>query len=196
MIGRLNGKLIEKRPPVVVIECHGVGYEVEAPMSTIYELPEIGENVVICTHLAVRDDAHLLYGFSTESERKLFRALLKINGVGTKMALVILSGMSASEFSNCVRSGNWSALVSLPGVGRKTAERLVLDMRDKVDRIFPDLSADEQKPDSTIVDDALAALVSLGYKQVDAEKFVDSLSGNFSSSEEIIRQVLKNVLVR
>ena len=196
MIGRLNGKLIEKRPPVIVIECHGVGYEVEAPMSTIYELPEIGENVVICTHLAVRDDAHLLYGFSTESERKLFRALLKINGVGTKMALVILSGMSASEFSNCVRSENWSALVALPGVGRKTAERLVLDMRDKVDHIFPDSSADEQKQDSTIVDDALAALVSLGYKQVDAEKFVDSLSGNFSSSEEIIRQVLKNVLVR
>ncbi len=196
MIGRLNGKLIEKRPPVIVIECQGVGYEVEAPMSTIYELPEIGENVVICTHLAVRDDAHLLYGFSTESERKLFRALLKINGVGTKMALVILSGMSASEFSSCVRSGNWSTLVSLPGVGRKTAERLVLDMRDKVDQIFPDSSTDEQKLDSTVVDDALAALVSLGYKQVDAENYVNSLSEDFSSSEEIIRQVLKNVLVR
>ena len=159
-------------------------------MSTIYELPEIGENVVICTHLAVRDDAHLLYGFSTESE-KAFRALLKINGVGTKMALVILSGMSASEFSNCVRSGNWSALVSLPGVGRKTAERLVLDMRDKVDRIFPDLSADEQKPNSTIVDDALAALVSLGYKQVDAEKFVDSLRGIFLPVRKLLASVKK-----
>ena len=196
MIGRLNGKLIEKRPPVIVIECHGVGYEVEAPMSTIYELPEIGENVAIYTHLSVRDDAHLLYGFSTESERKLFRALLKINGVGNKMALVILSGMSAAEFSSCVRSGDWAALVSLPGVGRKTAERLVLDMRDKVDQISLDSSTNEQKAVSTVVDDALAALVSLGYKQADAEKYVDSLSGDFSSSEEIIRQVLKNVLVR
>ena len=196
MIGRLNGKLIEKRPPIIVIECYGVGYEVEAPMSTIYELPETGESVVILTHLVVRDDAHLLYGFSTESERKLFRALLKINGVGNKMALVILSGMSTAEFSSCVRSGNWSALVSLPGVGRKTAERLVLDMRDKIDQISPDASTDGQKADSTKVDDALAALVSLGYKQADAEKYVDRLSGDFSSSEEIIRQVLKNVLVR
>ena len=196
MIGRLNGKLIEKHPPVIVIECHGVGYEVEAPMSTIYELPEIGENVAIYTHLSVRDDAHLLYGFLTESERKLFRTLLKINGVGNKMALVILSGMSAAEFSGCVRSGDWTTLVSLPGVGRKTAERLVLDMRDKVDQISLDSSTDEQKANSTVVDDALAALVSLGYKQADAEKYVDRLSGDFSSSEEIIRQVLKNVLVR
>tara|TARA_B100000676_G_scaffold140911_1_gene139543 strand:- start:10680 stop:11270 length:591 start_codon:yes stop_codon:yes gene_type:complete len=196
MIGRLNGKLIEKRPPLIVVECHGVGYEFEAPMSTIYELPEVGENVVICTHLAIRDDAHLLYGFLTESERKLFRSLLKINGVGTKMALVILSGMTAIEFSNCVRSEDWSALVSLPGVGRKTAERLVLDMRDKVDQIFPDSSRDNQNLDSTEVDDAIAALVSLGYRKVDAEKYVDSLGEEFSSSEEIIRQVLKNVLVR
>ena len=132
----------------------------------------------------------------TESERKLFRSLLKINGVGTKMALVILSGMTAIEFSNCVRSGDWSALVSLPGVGRKTAERLVLDMRDKVDQIFPDSSRDNQNLDSTEVDDAIAALVSLGYRKVDAEKYVDSLGEEFSSSEEIIRQVLKNVLVR
>lgn len=196
MIGRLNGKLIEKRPPIIVIECHGVGYELEAPMSTIYELPEIGENVVIFTHLTVRDDAHLLYGFLTESERKLFKTLLKINGVGNKMALVILSGMSTIEFSSCVRSGDWSALVSLPGVGRKTAERLVLDMRDKIDQISLDASNHGQKADSNKVDDAVAALVSLGYKQADAEKYVDRLSGDFSSSEEIIRQVLKNVLTR
>ena len=195
MIGKLNGKLVEKRPPVIVIDCHGVGYEVEAPMSTIYELPEIGENVVLCTHLAIRDDAHLLYGFLTESERKLFRALLKINGVGTKMALVILSGMSVNDFFSCVRSEDWASLVSLPGVGRKTAERLVLDMRDKIDKILPDsdMSSSSQ---SSIVDDAVSALVSLGYKRQDAEKYVDNLDSNLSTSEEIIREVLKNVLVR
>tara|TARA_B100000700_G_C14807838_1_gene743712 strand:- start:291 stop:878 length:588 start_codon:yes stop_codon:yes gene_type:complete len=195
MIGKLNGKLVAKRPPVIVIDCHGVGYEVEAPMSTIYELPEIGENVVLCTHLAIRDDAHLLYGFLTESERKLFRALLKINGVGTKMALVILSGMSVNDFFSCVRSEDWASLVSLPGVGRKTAERLVLDMRDKIDKILPDgdMSSSSQ---SSIVDDAVSALVSLGYKRQDAEKYVDNLDSNLSTSEEIIREVLKNVLVR
>ena len=195
MIGKLNGKLVEKRPPVIVIDCHGVGYEVEAPMSTIYELPEIGENVVLCTHLAIRDDAHLLYGFLTESERKLFRALLKINGVGTKMALVILSGMSVSDFFSCVRSEDWASLVSLPGVGRKTAERLVLDMRDKIDKILPD-SEMSSSSQSSIVDDAVSALVSLGYKRQDAEKYVDNLDSNLSTSEEIIREVLKNVLVR
>ena len=195
MIGKLNGKLVEKRPPVIVIDCHGVGYEVEAPMSTIYELPEIGENVVLCTHLAIRDDAHLLYGFLTESERKLFRALLKINGVGTKMALVILSGMSVSDFFGCVRSEDWASFVSLPGVGRKTAERLVLDMRDKIDKILPD-SEMSSSSQSSIVDDAVSALVSLGYKRQDAEKYVDNLDSNLSTSEEIIREVLKNVLVR
>ena len=195
MIGKLNGKLVEKRPPVIVIDCHGVGYEVEAPMSTIYELPEIGENVVLCTHLAIRDDAHLLYGFLTESERKLFRALLKINGVGTKMALVILSGMSVSDFFSCVRSEDWASLVSLPGVGRKTAERLVLDMRDKIDKILPDSEMGSSSQSST-VDDAVSALVSLGYKRQDAEKYVDNLDSNLSTSEEIIREVLKNVLVR
>ena len=195
MIGKLNGKLVEKRPPVIVIDCHGVGYEVEAPMSTIYELPEIGENVVLCTHLAIRDDAHLLYGFLTESERKLFRALLKINGVGTKMALVILSGMSVNDFFSCVRSEDWASLVSLPGVGRKTAERLVLDMRDKIDKILPD-SEMSSSSQSSIVDDAVSALVSLGYKRQDAEKYVDNLDSNLSTSEEIIREVLKNVLVR
>ena len=195
MIGKLNGKLVEKRPPVIVIDCHGVGYEVEAPMSTIYELPEIGENVVLCTHLAIRDDAHLLYGFLTESERKLFRALLKINGVGTKMALVILSGMSVSDFFSCVRSEDWASLVSLPGVGRKTAERLVLDMRDKIDKILPDSEMGSSSQSST-VDDAVSALVSLGYKRQDAEKYVDNLDSSLSTSEEIIREVLKNVLVR
>ena len=195
MIGKLNGKLVEKRPPVIVIECHGVGYEVEAPMSTFYELPDTGEDVVVCTHLAIRDDAHLLYGFLTESERKLFRALIKINGVGTKMALVILSGMSVNDFSNCVRSEDWASLVSLPGIGRKTAERLVLDMKDKIDKILPDRDIGSSSQ-SSIVDDAVSALASLGYKRQDAEKYVDNLDSNFSTSEEIIREVLKNVLVR
>ena len=195
MIGRLNGKLIQKQPPVIIVECHGVGYEVEAPMSTIYELPDIGENISIYTHLAVREDAHLLYGFLTELERTLFKTLLRINGVGTKMALVILSGMSVSEFSICVRSEDWSSLVSLPGIGRKTAERLVLDMRDKIDKIVQDVDSGPISQ-SSVVDDAVSALVSLGYKRPDAEKYVNNLGSDFSTSEEIIREVLKNVLVR
>ena len=196
MIGMLRGKLVEKHPPLVLIDCHGVGYELEAPMSTIYDLPDLGNEVTLFTHLAIRDDAHLLYGFLTELERTLFKALLKVNGVGTKMALVILSGMTVSEFSDCVRSDNWTALVALPGLGRKKAERLVLDMRDKVDQIIPEKLDSGSPSQSSHVDDAVSALVSLGYKQSEAEKHVDNLDQKYSSSEEIIRQVLRNVLIK
>lgn len=195
MIGKITGNLIEKRPPLIVIDCQGVGYELEAPMSTIYDLPALDSSVTVYTHLAIRDDAHLLYGFLTELERTLFKALIKVNGVGTKMALVILSGMTVSEFVECVRLDDLSSLVALPGVGRKTAERLVLDMRDKVELIFPQ-SISEADPNTTLIEDAIAALVSLGYKQPEAIKYVDNLEDKYSSSEEMIRQVLKNVLTR
>ena len=196
MIGKLTGTIINKRPPLVVIDCQGIGYEVEAPMSTIYDLPAVGSQVSVFTHLAIRDDAHLLYGFLTEIERTLFKALLKVNGVGTKMALVILSGMSVSEFADCVRSEDWARLVALPGVGRKTAERLVLDMRDKVDIIFSESPCLEVGSGSFAVDDAIAGLVSLGYKQSEAVKYIDGLEDKYATSEEIIRQVLKNVLAK
>ena len=196
MIGKLTGRLIEKRPPVIVIDCQGVGYELEAPMTTIYDLPALGSKVTVFTHLAIRDDAHLLYGFLTDAERSLFKALLKVNGVGTKMALVILSGMSVSEFAECVRSEDWARLVSLPGVGRKTAERLVLDMRDKVDKIFAGSAHQEADSGSSLIDDAVAGLVSLGYKQSEAVRYIEKLEDKYASSEEIIRQVLKNVLTR
>ena len=139
MIGRISGLLIEKRPPQIIIDCNGVGYEIEAPMTTIWALPDINQQVSLYTHLAVRDDAHLLYGFSTEGERRLFRSLLKVNGVGTKMALVILSGMDANAFAECVHAEDTARLTALPGVGKKTAERLIVEMRDRVD----DLRSDE-----------------------------------------------------
>ncbi|MEC9248303.1 MAG: Holliday junction branch migration protein RuvA [Pseudomonadota bacterium] len=196
MIGKLTGRLIEKRPPLIVIDCQGVGYELEAPMTTIYDLPVLGSQVTVFTHLAIRDDAHLLYGFLTDTERSLFKALLKVNGVGTKMALVILSGMDVSEFADCVRSEDWARLVSLPGVGKKTAERLVLDMRDKVDTISAGSTYQEPNSDSSLIDDAVAGLVSLGYKQSEAVRYIEKLEEKYVSSEEIIRQVLKNVLTR
>ena len=195
MIGRITGKIIEKRPPLLVVDCQGVGYEIEAPMSTIYDLPEINCAVTVYTHLAIRDDAHLLYGFLTELERMLFRALIKVNGVGTKMALVILSGMTVVEFVDCVKADNWSRLVALPGIGRKTAERLVLDMRDRVEAIS-DGGLGASDLGSSIIEDAVAALVSLGYKQPEASRYVEGLEEKYSTSEEIIRQVLKNVLNR
>ncbi|MGR8920453.1 MAG: Holliday junction branch migration protein RuvA, partial [Gammaproteobacteria bacterium] len=131
MIGRISGVLIEKKPPQLVVDCNGVGYELEAPMTTIWALPELNERVSLYTHLAVRDDAHLLYGFTSEAERGLFRTLLRVNGVGTKMALVILSGMDAGEFAACVQAGDAARLTALPGVGKKTAERLIVEMRDR-----------------------------------------------------------------
>ena len=132
MIGFLRGVLRDKQPPSLLIEVQGVGYEIEAPMTTFYDLPAPGETVTLFTHLAVREDAHTLYGFSKRSDRKLFRALIKVNGVGARLALTILSGMDASRFAHCVQAGDTASLVKLPGVGKKTAERLVVEMRDRL----------------------------------------------------------------
>ena len=196
MIGRISGLLIEKRPPQIIIDCNGVGYEIEAPMTTIWALPEINQQVSLYTHLAVRDDAHLLYGFSTEGERRLFRSLLKVNGVGTKMALAILSGMDADAFAECVHAGDAARLTALPGVGKKTAERLIVEMRDRVD----DLRADkvrqttrEQRGDKP-VNDAISGLIALGYKPQEASKYVHALEIGNMKSEDIIRVVLKNLV--
>lgn len=192
MIGRLNGKLVEKQPPIIVIECFGVGYEVEAPMSTICDLPELGTSITLFTHHHIRDDANLLFGFLTTKERELFRVLTKVNGVGNRMALTILSGVSIGEFVRVVKNDRWQQLTSLPGVGRKTAERILVEVRDRLDGFNENFEIDNSK--ISIQNDAVLGLVSLGYKKIEAIEFVEKADPDVYTSQEIIRQVLKNVL--
>jgi len=196
MIGRLRGELISKDPPFLLLDINGVGYDVESPMSTFYNLPETGKQVVLFTHLAIRDDAHVLYGFASESERSLFRALLKVNGVGAKMALAILSGMSADEFAACVQAEDTVALVRLPGIGKKTAERLIVEMRDRLGKLdLPQATVapagSPQNRERSPVADAVGALIALGYKPNDASRMVRAIECDGLSSEEIIRASLK-----
>ena len=186
---------MEKKPPIILVDCNGIGYEIESPMSSIYELPDVNEEVTLHIQLVIKEDAHLMFGFVTELERSLFRLLIKVSGIGSKIALVILSGMTVSEFVACVKDENWNRLVSIPGIGRKTAERLVLDIRDKVELLCVDDSGVKIHSDD-VKEDAISALVSLGYKNNDAINYVDSLEGQYKTSEEIIRQVLKNVLLK
>ena len=198
MIGRITGTLIEKKPPQLIVDCHGVGYELEAPMTTIWALPDVDAKVSLYTHLAIRDDAHLLYGFASESERALFRTLLKVNGVGTKMALVILSGMNADEFADCVLSGDTARLTALPGVGKKTAERLIVEMRDRVSG-SGEVSSPTSAPAPARSDpagDAISGLIALGYKPAEASRYVHGLEIDGLSSEDIIREVLKSLVPR
>jgi Holliday junction DNA helicase RuvA len=197
MIGRLRGKLIQKQPPWLLIDVQGVAYEVEAPMTTIYKLPAVDEEVTLFTHLVVRDDAHLLFAFADERERLLFRTLIKVNGVGAKMALAILSGMEADEFANCIRDGDSVRLIRLPGVGKKTAERLIVEMRDKLKDWQTSSASVKNSADKVLtfssdpVDEAVSALVSLGYKPQEASKYVLAVAVEDMSSEEIIREALK-----
>ena len=197
MIGRLRGEIVSKHPPHLLLDVNGVGYEVEAPMSTFYNLPSQGETVILLTHLVVRDDAHVLFGFGSESERALFRGLLKVSGVGAKMALAILSGMTAEEFSACVQSDDVSALVRLPGIGKKTAERLIVEMRDRLEKLglSTDAVALPSTPAGTVesspVADAVSALTALGYKPNEASRMVRNVACEGLTSEEIIRAALK-----
>ncbi len=200
MIGRLTGKIISKQPPQLLIDVNGVGYEVDAPMSTFYQLPEVGKNIALHTHLVVREDAQLLYGFATEEERSLFRNLIKINGVGAKLALTILSGMNAQEFVRCVHDNDAAALVSLPGIGKKTAERLIVELRDRlkddqtqVDSALPGASL-ITTPASSPVGDAVSALVALGYKPQEASKMVRTINAEGLDTEEIIRLSLQSAV--
>ncbi|MBZ5487892.1 Holliday junction branch migration protein RuvA [Halomonas aquamarina] len=195
MIGRLSGYLLEKQPPWVVIDVHGVGYELEASMNTLISLPAVGESASLYTHLTIRDDAHLLYGFAREHERALFRALIKVNGVGPKLALAILSGMDEDAFMRCVRDDDSKALTKLPGVGKKTAERLIIEMRDR----FPEwengsyaplpLEAANGKPVRNSLADAESALVSLGYKLTEASKMLADLDPQ-QPTEALIKAAL------
>ncbi len=212
MIGRLRGTLVEKISPEILIECAGVGYEVTMPMTSIYALPELEQQATIYTHFVVREDAQLLYGFANKVERKLFRLLIKVNGVGPKLALAILSNMSADQFVSCVRHDDVTAIVKIPGVGKKTAERLLIEMRDRLkdwqsqqinsvinsDDAMPEQLSRELNNETTFISDnkgdAINALVSLGYKQVQADKAVKAVYNPDMSSEDIIRDALKSML--
>jgi Holliday junction DNA helicase RuvA len=195
MIGFLRGVIIKKQPPFLLLDVQGIGYEIEAPMTTFYVLPEIKNEVEIFTHLVVRDDAHLLFGFATEDERHLFRILIKVNGVGAKMGLTILSGIEADEFALCVQNNDAARLTKLPGVGKKTAERLIVEMRDRLDglpKISVTLNSENLNLANDPVNEAVSALIGLGYKPSEASRFVLAITAEGLSSEELIREALKN----
>ncbi len=197
MIGRLRGEIVLKQPPFLMLDVNGVGYEIEAPMSTFYELPAVGENIVLFTHLMIRDDAHVLYAFYQEQERLLFRTLLKISGVGGKMALAILSGMNAGEFSLCIQNEDVTALVRIPGVGKKTAQRLIIEMKDKL--VITGSAQTSSATASAAVQEspaseAVSALVALGYRPVEANRLVKSVEAEGLGSEELIRAALQSLI--
>jgi Holliday junction DNA helicase RuvA len=212
VIGRLKGELIGKRPPHLLLDVNGVGYELEAPMSTFYELPPLGETVTLITHLAVREDAQSLYGFARERDRDLFRALIKVTGVGARIGLAILSGMDADRFIQCVEQEDVTALTRIPGIGTKTAQRLVVEMRDRLDGIGVRIGGGElpalraaggvkgagitSGADSALTD-AISALIALGYKPADANRMAraaaEGSQAENRTSEDIIRAALRSV---
>lgn len=199
MIGRLHGVLLEKQPPQLLLDVNGVGYEVDAPMTTFYSLPALGEKVTLFIHFVVREDAQLLYGFARREERALFRNLIKVNGVGAKLALTILSGISSEELVQVLHDNDVARLVSLPGIGKKTAERLIVELRDRLKDLpesetgaMPAIPAG-QAPGGSELGDAQSALVALGYKPQDAARMVRAVPADGLSSEEIIRAALQGV---
>jgi Holliday junction DNA helicase RuvA len=202
MISHLSGTLIEKAPPALVVDVGGVGYELEAPMTTFYRLPESGAAVSLYTHLVVREDAHVLFGFGTRDERTLFRALIKVNGVGPKVALAILSGMEAPQFIRCITTHDTSSLVRIPGIGRKTAERLIVEMQDRLPSTLgtalnpgqPALTPSAPQSMQDARGDAESALIALGYKPQEASKAVSAIDVDGLRSEEIIRLALRGMV--
>ncbi|MBV6415624.1 MAG: Holliday junction ATP-dependent DNA helicase RuvA [Steroidobacteraceae bacterium] len=196
MIGSLRGILRAKAPPQLLLEVGGVGYEVEAPMSTFYTLPAVGQELHVLTHLVVREDAHTLYGFATETERRLFRDLLRVTGIGPKLALAILSGSSVEAFTQCVLAQDAGALTKIPGVGRKTAERLLVEMRDRLQAAVQvdggALSGNGGPGGAGAEAEAMGALVALGYKPVEAMRLLKGVSAPGASTEELIRGALQS----
>lgn len=194
MIGSLRGTLAGKHAPHIVLECNGVGYEIETPMSTFLDLPGIGADLFLQTHLLVREDAQILYGFATTEERELFRTLLKVNRVGAKMALGVLSAMTASDFRRCVEYEDAAMLAKVPGIGKKTAERLIMEMRDKVENVgAPSLPGGKVTAESSPRTEAFDALVALGYKPNEVNKLLGKLDIDNLPAEGIIRLALKQV---
>ncbi|MDH2997462.1 Holliday junction DNA helicase RuvA [Pasteurellaceae bacterium LFhippo2] len=201
MIGRLHGKIIEKSPPEMVLDVQGVGYELLLPMTSFYNLPAVNEEATVFTHLVVREDAHLLFGFAQKQDRTLFRELIKTNGVGPKLALAILSAMSVSQFATAVEQEELAKLTKIPGIGRKTAERLLVELKGKFKGMaqgdfFVEQSHDQIVASDSIdpADEARDALIALGYKPADAEKMIKKVNKAGSTSEQLIREALKNSL--
>jgi|TARA_B100001146_G_C16165611_1_gene427675 Holliday junction DNA helicase RuvA len=194
MIGSLNGLIISKRPSEVLLEVNGIGYEVYIPLSTSFKLPSVDQTVQLLTHLIVREDQHTLYGFITEDERKLFRALIKISGVGPKLALTILSGINVEGFIRSVQMQDVDTLVHLPGIGKKTAERLLVEMKDKVGQMG-DIALNDaiESKDLRIIQEAHNALTSLGYKSVEARKILDGIDSNGLTVEALLKQALQSL---
>lgn len=200
MIGRLNGTLAEKQPPGLLVDVQGVGYELEAPMSTFYSLPAVGEPVQLYTHLVVKEDGHYLYGFLTRLERSLFRSLIRVNGVGPKLGLTLLSGMPVDDLIHCIQQQDDVSLTRMPGVGKKTAQRLVIDLKDRVGDLGQPAAttAKGTAPAGAAADDAtadaLSALVALGYRPAEASKLVGRIDTTGLPSEEIIRLALQKTV--
>ena len=188
MIGRIKGILIEKIPPFILLDCQGVGYEIEVPMTTFFDLPDEGSEITLLTHLVVREDAHLLFGFATTSERQMFRQLIKVNGIGAKVALSILSSIESNELTNAIKTDDTNMLIKIPGIGKKTAERLVLELKDRVKDIEVTQAS---KNVITNIDDIENALISLGYSASQASIAIKALPDNISVNDGI-RQALKS----
>lgn len=198
MIGQLRGVILEKKPPQLVLDVNGVGYEIDASMQTFYRLPDVGEEIVLYTHFIVREDAHHLYGFFDKEERALFRTLLKVNGVGPRLSLTILSSVDASEFARCIVNNDTASLTRVPGIGKKTAERLIIEMRDKVSGLDKSLPMGQPlTPESAsrrqVTQDAVSALIALGYKPPEASKAVSKVDDGNMNSEDIIRHALREI---
>jgi len=192
MIGSLRGRIGSKTPPQLTVEVGGVGYELEAPMSTFFHLPAVGQEVRLLTHFVVREDAQLLYGFATEDERRLFRSLLKVSGIGPKIALALLSGISVEAFALCVQNQDVGSLVRVPGIGRKTAERLLIEMRDRLKPGAADAGVVTVGPGASPEAEAFGALVALGYRPAEATRLLKAAGPGTHSTEELIRRALQS----
>ena len=194
MIGSLRGRIASKAPPQLTVEVGGVGYEVEAPMSTFFHLPAVGAEVHLLTHLVVREDAHMLYGFATEDERRLFRALIKVSGVGPKIALALLSGVSVADFNQSVQAQDISSLTRVPGIGRKTAERLIVEMRDRL--VAPQLATGPagEPGAANPANEAYDVLIALGYRPAEATRLLKAAGPGTHSTEELIRRALQSAV--
>jgi Holliday junction DNA helicase RuvA len=190
VIGHLRGRLVRKAPPALILDVNGVGYELEAPMSTFYKLPDLGHEVELHTHLVVREDAQLLYGFATEDERRLFRDLLRVTGIGPKIGLALLSGIDVETFMRCVEAEDAGALTRIPGIGRKTAERLLVEMRDRIGALGQLPSAAPRAGGSARAE-AYAALVALGYRPVEVNRLLQGVEDEAAGTEELIRRALQ-----
>jgi len=196
VIGQLRGEIVFKRPPQLLLDVQGVGYEIEAPLSAFYHLPPVGESITLLTHLVVREDAQILYGFLAEADRQLFRHLLRVSGVGARMALAILSGMDAQGFARCVEQRDVAALVRLPGIGKKTAERLIVEMKDRLPPLpAGTLSSPKPaaQPEADVKADAISALIALGYKPAEASRLIQQVPEDCQTTESFIRAALKSL---